>query len=264
MSKLQEELSNAKEALNGKDRLYMLSLNVTNEDAKRRALVEKRDLCRPRAESLARMYSYAKGMHRWKAPAISERELTFQYVGPTTDACVALTFTISKLGEVKCLAVPVNASAENTRNLVCLRVPLLSPFVKARVQSLCNEWSAKTFQHTSQISDGLRHFQWQMGRLEQTAMELLVLRRRHGAILTSSDGDVSTFKVEVDFCGCPSKLSASFELTTDYPFAPMNVILNTFEGSVDIEKIRALLIKNAKPGFGYLSRTCDVISACVR
>lgn len=219
----------------------------------------------PRAENLARKYSYAKGLHRWKAPVISESELSFHYIGPTTDACVVLTFTVSKLGDVKCMAKSFNAiTGSCPGSLQCLRVPLLTPFFKGRTAALCNEWSGKVLSDTSQICEVLRHFQWQMGRLEQTAMELLVLRRRHGAILTSSSDYFPTFKVEVDFSGTPAKLSASFELTAEYPFAPLNVILNTFEGSVDIEKIRTLLIKNAKPGFGYLSRTCDVISASVR
>lgn len=265
VSELKEKLINAKEALEQTNDRYLRSVDTTNEIAKNRALVERKEILQPRAEDLARKYSYAKGIHRWKAPIISENEITFHYIGPTEDTRVVMTFTVSKEGEVNCVAKVANSIMEVfPENSRCLRIPLLTRFFKARTQALCTEWSGKVLSNASEISEVLRHFQWQMGRLEQTGMELLVLRRRYAAILTSSNDDVSTFKVEVDFSGMPSKLSASFELTKDYPFAPLNVILDSFEGSVDIEKIRKLLMKNAKPGVGYLSRTCDVISAFVQ
>lgn len=262
---LKEKHFNAKAIFNQTNDRYLRSVDATNEVAKNRALVEKRDILQPRAEELAQKYSYAKGIHRWKAPMISESELTFYYIGPTTDTCVVMTFTVFENKKVKFVAQAVNSSMEKYQERSqCLRKSLLTHFFKARTEALCNEWSGKVLLNSSEIREVLRRFQWQMGRLEQTAMELLALRRRHAAILTSSNDDVLRFNVEVDFSGMPSKLSARFELTADYPFAPLNVILDTFEGSVDIEKIRTLLIKNAKPGFGYLSRTCDVISAFMR
>jgi hypothetical protein len=56
------------------------------------------------------------------------------------------------------------------------------------------------------------------------------------------------------------ELVACFHIDLSYPNTPVEVDLK----GMNTDELEKLLVKNAKPGIGYLTRSCDVISAYLR
>ena len=218
------------------------------------------------AEAVARNFVSTKGLHKWQPVKLSETELSFQFVGPTPQSSIEVSFQRSSKGMVCTARVdPHIFHSEEPRMFTRFRS--VSGFLETRTASLTREIVGSAIASAIQIGECLQFIELQLGRLVQTAAELTMLYRRYNAILTPSQiPNSSNFQVEVDFNSQNSsaKLSATFELSEAYPFAPLNVRLDTMEGEVDVDGLRKVLIKNAKPGFGYLSRTCDVITAFLR
>jgi hypothetical protein len=116
-----------------------------------------------------------------------------------------------------------------------------------------------------QIRPVIQQLEFKLGRLEATAREISILQTRLKAQFEedfSSQNGVHVFTAT--FTRASMKLRASIGINSSYPFTPLDICLDPLAGAVDIEGIQRQLIKNAKPGFGYLSRTCDVISASLK
>lgn len=216
----------------------------------------------PAAESMEQGFVTLKGITKWKPAVLNEQELSFHYIGPAPKACMTVSFQISPSKSVKCTASVQPKLFHQHRARGSKRSPTMPSFLQRQVAAFCHSIEQQQLDSPKQIGSFLRQLEWQLGRMEHTASELATLIRRYQAVLQLSD-DSSTVQLEVEFAGGSGskKLRAIFDITDAYPYAPLNVCLDTFEEKVDVESMRKLLLKNAKPGFGYLSRTFDVIAA---
>jgi hypothetical protein len=139
--------------------------------------------------------------------------------------------------------------------------------VQANIAMLIDSVNNKILASGRSIGEMLQRLEMLHGRLEMTANELFALQKRYGTMLeVDAVGSKSDFLLSVNFTSLRGSMAmqATFELNTLYPFAPLNVSLDDRGGKVDVDLLRRQLVKNAKPGFGYLSRTCDTISAFLR
>lgn len=218
------------------------------------------------AESLERKFKNAKGLHIWKTESMAESQFVFHLVGPSPESCVELSMKLDET--VICRASVKTDIFKKHRQYHCTnRFQAVSEYIHTRVEDLCKELNGKSLSDRAQIPELLQRSEWKLGRIEHTALELLVLRRRYKAILARSEIDGSTnLQVEADFESetKETRLGAIFELSRGYPFAPLDVRLDVLQGDINVEALQRLLVKNAKPGVGYLSRTCDVIAASLR
>lgn len=137
-------------------------------------------------------------------------------------------------------------------------------FLEQQAASLCAMTCNEQLDSPLEIGPFLRRLEWLLGRMEYTASELAMIQHRYKATLSCGSSSPPRLEVEFPSSAGTAKLLATFELSDAYPFSPLSVCLDTFEAQVDAQAIQKLLIKNAKPGFGYLSRTCDVIAAYLR
>lgn len=221
------------------------------------------------AQAVSRKFASTKGLHNWQPVKLSEIELSFLVLGPSPQSSIEVSFQRSNKGMVCAARVDPHIFLE-ARPRMSTRFRSVSTFLETRTASLNRKIASLAIASPVQVGECLQFIELQLGRLEQTAAELTMLHRRYNAMLTPSQvSNSSSFQVEVDFTvrskqHTTAKLCASFELSEAYPFAPLNVRLDTIEGEVDVDELRKLLIKNAKPGFGYLSRICDVITAFLR
>jgi hypothetical protein len=217
----------------------------------------------PAADSAERSFVTLKGVTNWKPSTIDEAELSFQYVGPCPTN-ITLSFQISSQSSVKCIATVLPKLFHKHGSRGAKQHAQVSSFLQTRAAALCAAVCHEQMHTPHEIGPLMRRFEWQLGRLERTSAEVATLKRRYQAMLTPSQlPDSSNYQLEIDFSGPsgPSKLRATFEISEEYPFSPLNICLDTFDEQVDVEAIHKLLVKNAKSGFGYLSRTCDVIAA---
>jgi hypothetical protein len=138
----------------------------------------------------------------------------------------------------------------------------ISAFLDANLQWLSDSLEADSDQSPSTISQNIQSYMWSLGRLDFTAGELQgLLNRYKGRFLRTG---TRSFVLTVDFEGRVSKLSVDFEMGLTYHSLPLEVKMDVWEGNIDFEGIRKALVKNAKPGFGYLSKACDIVSAYVK
>jgi hypothetical protein len=146
------------------------------------------------------------------------------------------------------------------------RLPkLVAEYLGIKNEKLCSSMQRLKQTNAWDMKRTLRSHAWTRCRLEVICSELSMLHRRYNASLATQengDGD-ETLNVTVEFSqvGSHVKLSGRFELTSSYPFGFLNTQVQQTGRQVDLDDLQGLLMKNAKPGFGYLSRTVAVINA---
>lgn len=241
-------------------------LESTSAISEKLALTDSARLLENEAESMERKYRIAKGLRRWEPSSLTENELKFCFVGPCPKACIQITFPLSDQNGVPCRALiePALFRQHRARHSAKLTTKVMS-FLERQVADVCHSINQTRLDSPKSIGVFLQKLELQLVRTERTASELAALARRYQAVLQLSD-DSSTVQLEIEFAdrsGFP-KLRAVFDIGDNYPLAPLHTCLDSFGEMVDVEHARKLLIKNAKPGYGYLSRACALIEAFVK
>jgi hypothetical protein len=218
------------------------------------------------AKKHERSFVTQKGVLKWSPISLTDTELSFVYLGPSSKCYATLSFRLHSDSSIVCDASIEQNLFHLHRYRLSKATGVVASFLHLRFKSLCADFSQKQLTNPQQIGDCLRLWEWAAARIEMTALEFATLKSRYNADVTlTRDGELPYRCILiVDFYGSNSEdtaLRASFEVGREYPFSPLQVQLDTFENHINIDAVRKLLIRNAKPGFGYLSRTCDVLAA---
>ena len=215
------------------------------------------------AESVERKYLIAKGCWRWEAASLGEDELSFDFIGVSPKACIHISFALTGANGVPCRALvqPTLFRASKARHASKFPPNVVS-YLHRQVSDCCASINQTRLNSPKSIGSFLQLLELRLRRTERTATELAALVRRYEGVLQLS-ADSSTVQLEIEFAGLDGtpKLRATFDIADNYPFAPLGTCLDSFGEQVDVEHLRKLLIKNAKQGFGYLSRACSLIEA---
>lgn len=229
-------------------------------------LTDKASLLEKVAESAERKFMIAKGCWRWEAASLGEDELSFDFISIFPKACIHISFSLIDPNGVPCSALVQPTLFRESRASRSAKIPPnVISFLHRHVSNFCLSINQTRLNSPKSIGSFLQLLELRLRRSERTAVELAALVRRYHGILQLSV-DSSTVQLEFEIAsrdGIP-KLRAIFDITDNYPFAPLRTCLDTFGEQVDVEHLRKLLIKNAKPGFGYLSRACSLIEAFVK
>jgi hypothetical protein len=216
------------------------------------------------AISFKRKCDTLKGAVKFKPSILEANDFSFLYDGSSPKSCVVLSFHGSSTNSVSCDAKVDSSTFQNHGTMEANRLATVSSFVQVRVASLCGKVCRQTLHGLSEIPPYLRQLDWELGRLEGTAKEIAVLKERYrNQVSLNRVTDSSHFHLKIHFTSLSgqSQLGASFEVREEYPFSPIIVCLDTFSEKINVEALQQLLVKNAKPGFGYLSRLCDIVAA---
>ena len=231
------------------------------------ALSEEIKPSRALAEKLQHRYLSLNGMHCWSPLIIDESNIVVGFIGASPKTCIKICFSFSKTGAVTCQANVDPSFFKQRRGKKLKLTTLITEFLVANVETLIESVSNTKLKRGCEILGFLQQVEVLHGRLEMTAAEMIGLQKRYDTLLEADPiGRKYDFLLSVDFKSLSDStaLRATFELNASYPFAPLNVSLDDHECKVNVESMRRQLVKNAKPGFGYLSRTCDTISAFLR
>ena len=182
------------------------------------------------------------------------------------EECVQLIFSFSD-DIIQCTTkLESGKHNQNSRNSQNMREGnSLFNFASKRLKSICNNMDCK-FNSSEQIAPTVQLFDWKLRRLELIQKELFRLRSRYETILNYELDETEDFFVfVVDFVNKSStkKLRASFDVGAAYPFTPMEVSLEVLEGDLSIDDLSRQLISTTRPGYGYLSRACDILETFV-
>ena len=116
---------------------------------------------------------------------------------------------------------------------------------------------------SAHIRSHVQDFSWGLARLDVLGNEVqnLLQRYKGEVVLGAGTRDVT---LRVLFESANAGLSVDFSIPVVYPSLPLAVKMDVKSGDFDTEALHRVLKKNAKPGFGSLSRACDILSSMVR
>lgn len=234
--------------------------DVLRELKSRRSLRDECKTIREEALSIQNSYLSLKGIQSCAPTSISPVGIKFQSLGctnktngslsceidGTTGTARVTSFDVS-LGGTKAAAVRKYNSG-------------ISAFLASRVESLLRSIDTMKLGPATESGNQIQNFMWQLGRHEATAEEIYRLQRRFGARLTGENGK---YFLSMHFESKSAKLGVTFELAELYPTVPLEVRMDVLRGSADLAYLRRALTRNAKPGYGHLSKACNIISAFV-
>ena len=221
---------------------------------------EHRSLCSAAAPS-QKKYLTLKGLHSWNPSSLCESRMVFTTVGNSLYTSTTLTYEFDKSDSIV-RHVSLNQPSQTRAQKFSSRSnPSISSFLDVCVKRQMDASKTLSLTSASQIGDNMQDYMWTMGRHDQTAIELQSLRRRYKTKFTKQGDHCFVFSVE--FEGKAGRIHVDFELDHFYPSLPLGVKLDLMEGKIDLSRIQKALQKNAKPGFGNLSRACGIVSALV-
>lgn len=214
------------------------------------------------AVSSERKYRILKGLGKIcpeSIPALNHtNSLQFNILGPSPSSCLVVTFVLTDQSTVKCQALLKPELFSKNGNIL---PKSLSIFFKSRVSALCDIISSKRLGSHTEIGTFLRQIEWEFCRLISVGSELsLILKRYKNKARIIKLEDNGKLLLNIQFSGRrDAALNASFELNAGYPLDPAPVTFNVVKGKIDVALIRKQTLKNPKTGYGYLSRTCDML-----
>lgn len=221
------------------------------------------DAIQSQAQSAQKGYTSLRGLHSWMPLEVAESSLSFDTIGNSVNTCTTVTYDIFKqkgsVGNVQKKAQIPDGMKKSLRKYSGSVAAFLDDSVRRLAESARgnkNSWAS------SALTRNMQNYVWTLGRLDFTAGEIQGLLSRYKCALCRTGA--SSFVLTVDFEGRASKLSVDFGMEFCYPSLPLEVRMDVWEGEIDFEGIRKALVKNAKPGFGYLSRACDILNAYVK
>lgn len=263
IQQLESDLTRSQEYLTTTKTEHQAFLNAVAAVEDQRYLASNLTKFTAESQSAERRFVTLEGATKWKLSKANEAELTINYLGPCSSVCMSLTSTPStqECTLTKCPALYQKVSLQRAKQLASM-----TPFLQKCVTTICENVSQVRYA-PQQLVQLFNRLDLQMTRVENTATELAMLKRRYNAKISPCKASRSnTFAIEIIFVNKSNVaiLRATFEISQQYPFSPLDVCLDTFDDLIDVGLMRKLLIKNAKPGFGYLSRTCDIIATRIK
>jgi hypothetical protein len=256
------------------DCLRLKSHSVRNQNAIQNQLHENRGFAQKNFDKLKSL----EGIVGWRIKQLEESTISIEI----KDNNIPWLFVLidfkedptSTSGEVSCRArVGATRESENARggrgrHSKRYHAELSSgvmAYVEQNMSKKCEELSSRILDSSSDIFNILNHVEWYIGRLALIGKELSVLERRHMGVLSrkvEKDGVSScALNLTIETRG-GQKVEASFEIGEAYPFAVLDVDLALLnKADIDINLLERQLTKTSKPGFGYLSRSCDIIAS---
>lgn len=134
-------------------------------------------------------------------------------------------------------------------------------YMEYGMQTISKEVNSWILHSSSDMYNVINQMEWNLGRLALIGKEFSFLERRHGASLQCNDNNSTSFTLEVKIDTKRGHVGAHFYICEAYPFAVLDVELMVFgDSDIDIDSLERQLTKASRPGFGYLTRACNVIA----
>lgn len=216
----------------------------------------------PIAMNSQRDYNSLKGLLSWNPIEISESRISLISSGLSLHTVATLTYDVSAS---KKMSISLSRQPElnvAAKGLLRKYTGSVENFLERNVERLSNAVTAGATFSPAIVGQNMHNFGCCLGRLDVVAVELQgLLDRYNGKLVCDTISD--SFSLSLEFGGRASKVVVDFKIGPSYPWLPLEVEIDIFEGSIDleVENICKALKKNAKVGFGSLARACDIVSA---
>eukprot|EP00536_Pseudo-nitzschia_multiseries_P011654 jgi/Psemu1/243992/estExt_Genewise1.C_4080020 len=221
------------------------------------------DDLKSKAESSQKTFLSLRGLHSWSIGTISEQDLEFSTIGSCPHTHLKLLYKGTKFGKASTNLLSKSDATHLIAKSLHAYQGSIASFLEMATRRLMSMSSESNENGSIRISHHLQKYTWHIGRLDLVAKEFQVVQRRFNGKLCRN-GAEGIFSFIVEFESEKSIIVADFTIEPVYPSFPVEVRLDLISGEQDLERVRRALVKNAKPGFGSLSRACDIIQSIVR
>ena len=237
--------------------------DATTRERQADLIKQELTVCKQAAELSQGKFVSLKGLSSSAPLEVGDSALSIAFFGTSPKSCFTASFNLHQQGPVSFSARVDPCHFKSRRGRKIKYTTGTTTFLKARISTMVGSVNMSTLSSMSEVGMLLQRLEWTKGRIELTANEITTLQQRYKAEITTGQDSVSKsdFLVHVVFAGSIDKLFATFELTATYPFGPQHISLDTEARQLNIDDLKKQLIKYAKPGFGYMSRACDVMCA---
>ncbi len=208
-------------------------------------------------EGNAEALEMIEGVHSWKLLRADESNVAIEFLGSAPELCFRVNFSVSASGKVDCKTT--NAIQNGNRKMNRIQfTPSVRSFFVDKVDVLRKDLSLSQLNVSSDIVEVVQRTEWFLGRLDIIGKEISMLEIRYnGSLKRVESSALHALNLSIDNKPTGKTVETTFEIGDWYPF----VLDVDVSGDVDTLSIENHLTQNAKPGFGYLSRTCDIIAA---
>lgn len=200
-----------------------------------------------------------EGLHSWKIQELSESRIRICFEGYVEQLNLSLDFVACETESILVKAhgiEPFTAVASAVYISGNRLTTNVLSFFAFKVNQLANSLNERILEDKSDISSVVQEVESFLCRMEIIGKEISRLELRHSGRFHLTDrGYELSLSIFNRFLS--TKIYSHFLVTDAYPFAIMDVDI---EGNVDIDKLGHQLAKSAYPGYGYLTRTCDMIA----
>lgn len=196
---------------------------------------------------------------------VENSSVTVRFLSRWTESHVLLQFVYSTNGFLSRSTLNHDCPVEsNSHYLQLFFSEQVKEYLDQRISLYFQQLHDKIFPSCYTVQEIILNVGSFMNRLQLIGNEISKLLRRFTGKLSWSD-DFDVLWLSLLFVHrkntSKSELVACFRLDLSYPYSPLEVDLS---GDVNTEDLEQHLIKNSKPGIGYLTRSCDVISGFIR
>ena len=203
-----------------------------------------------------------EGLLLWDIKNIENSNLNISYKTIVPEVNLSLHFEKNDLSRFRCNAHLEKVESKQTfktrsRNELS---PGIRGFSNAQLNSYCDEIKKADLTSMGDIKAKLNVLEWKIGRLNDIVRELKWLEKTHFSEVMNKN-EVFLVSLQISNHDRTKILGMEFEINTSYPFTPMEITFNHLLGNIEIDSLKRQLLKTAKPGFGYMSRTCGIISS---
>jgi hypothetical protein len=200
-----------------------------------------------------------EGMHSWNIQELSESRIRIRFEGYVKQLNICLDFVTCESDSILVKAhgtEPFNMTTSAVYISGSQLTTNVLSFFAYKISHLEKSLNECVLDDKSDISSVVQDVESFLCRMEIIGKEISLLELRHsGRFQLSESGHELSLSIFNRFLS--KNIYAHFHVTDAYPFAIMDVEI---EGDVDIDVLERQLAKSACPGYGYLTRTCDMIA----
>ncbi len=227
----------------------------------RRSLKSKIANSRSVAEALWEETKILEGTNNWKLSRFDESIISIEFKGNVPELSLCTVFKKTTSGLIKCEShkvtqkVPTKLMSKYKKN--SKYTPNVLAFFSDKVEILRLNLEKKFLKSIVDVRETVQYIEWSLERLDLIGKEVSVLEQRHNGKLKRM-GNSYNFGLSMKSRSKGRGLHVNFRIDDSYPFS---VLITNLSGDVNTDSLKRYLARNDKPGFGYLSRTCDMMAA---
>mmetsp|Transcript_28868 Transcript_28868/g.78207 ORF Transcript_28868/g.78207 Transcript_28868/m.78207 type:complete len:732 (-) Transcript_28868:1304-3499(-) len=221
------------------------------------------DDLKSKAECSQKTFLSLRGLHSWSIGTVSDQGLQVSATGSCQHTHLKLMYKGTKFGKACPNVLSKIGATDSIGKSLHIYNGTIASFLEMTTKKLAHKSQQSCAKGPIRIRHHLQKYTWLLGRLDIVAKEFQVVQRRFRGKLYRN-GAEGSFSFIVEFESEKSTIVADFTIEPVYPSFPVEVRLDLISGQQDLERVRKALVKNAKPGFGSLSRACDIIQSIVR